>query len=123
MAYVGPLCLIIPEGVKLNGSDVFNVLDPDSGGAATFAIRLSADGAEPVTYWGARTMLEEATYNALTNMTTQQFKAYVDQVATQRGREPVGSVTAFKNALLMSGIDADFFTFAAANGLQPIRRT
>lgn len=118
MALVGPYNLIIPNGIKQNGSDVFNILDPDSGGSATFSVPLSANGQNPPTYWGARTYLEEATVNALQNMDTTQFKAYVDQVQVQRGRAAVGSITAFKNALLMS--QGDFWAFVTANGLQPI---
>lgn len=116
---IGPFNLLVPAGVLQNSSDVFTILDPDSGGAATFSVRLSASGAEPATYFGARTFLEEATYNALKNMTVTQFKAYVDQVAAQRGRTPVGSVTAFKNSLLMNE-GSDFWAFVTAQGLRPI---
>ena len=35
MTYLGPFNLLLPAGVKQNGSDVFNILDPDGGGAAT----------------------------------------------------------------------------------------
>lgn len=117
MSYTGPYNLIIPVGVLKNGSDVFNILDPDSGGADTFSVKLSADGNEPTTYYGTRTYLTADTYNALKNMTVTQFKAYVDQLAAQRGRTPVGSVTAFKNALLIGGPETDFWTFAQQNGL------
>lgn len=119
MAYVGPYNLIVSNGVLKNSSDVFNILDPDTGGAATFSVKLSANGLEPPTHWGCRTMLEEATYNALVNMTVQQFKAYVDQLSAQRGRAPVGSITAFKNDVQ---IDAgDFWAFVASLGLQLIQ--
>lgn len=117
--FVGPFNLILANGVKVNGSDVFNILDPDSGGAATFSVPLSADGSEPPTYWGARTMLEEATHNALKNMSTTEFKAYVDQLAAQRGRSPVGSITAFKNSLLMDDT-MSFWQFVASKGLRRI---
>lgn len=115
---IGPYNLIIPAGVKQNSSDVFNILDPDSGGAATFSVPLEAGGVGPATHWGARTMLEPATVNALQNMTTTEFKTYVDQVAAVRGRSPVGSITAFKNSLLMN--EGDFWTFASANNLQRV---
>lgn len=119
MAYVGPYNLIVSNGVLKNSSDVFNILDPDTDGAATFSVKLSANGLEPPTHWGCRTMLEEATYNALVNMTVQQFKAYVDQLSAQRGRAPVGSITAFKNDVQ---IDAgDFWAFVASLGLQLIQ--
>lgn len=116
--YVGPLNLIVPEGVLKNSSDVFTILDPDSGGASTFSVALSSDGSSPATHYGTRTFLEEATFNALQNMTVQEFKAYVDEVATLRGREPVGSITAFKNSAMID--EGDFWSFAAANGLRPV---
>jgi hypothetical protein len=115
---VGPYNMLVPVGVIQNSSDVFSILDPDSGGSATFTVRLSANGLEPATYYGARTMLEQSTVNALTTMSTTQFMDYVNQLAAQRGRNPVGSVTAFKNSLLMG--QGDFWAFVAANGLQRI---
>jgi hypothetical protein len=118
---IGPYALLVPNGVIQNSSDVFYILDPDVGGAATFSVKLSATGLAPVTYWGAYTLLEEATYHALTTMTTQQFKAYVDQMAVAHGRPVIGSVTAFKNSVLISPPDVDFWTFAASNGLQVIQ--
>jgi hypothetical protein len=121
MAMIGPYALLVPNGVIQNSSDVFYILDPDTGGAATFSVKLSATGLAPVTYWGAYTLLEEATYNALTTMTVQQFKAYVDQKAAEHGRPVIGSVTAFKNSVLISPADVDFWTFAASNGLQVIQ--
>lgn len=121
MAYIGPFNLLVPAGVLQNSSDVFHILDPDSGGAATFSVRLSADGLEPATYFGARTWLLEEAYNALANMTVTEFKAYIDQLAAERNRTPVGSVTAFKNSLIMG--EGSFWDFVAANGLVEIRPT
>ncbi len=121
MAYVGPYCLVVSNGVLQNSSDVFALLDPDSGGAATFSVKLSATGVAPVTDWGTRTYLEPETLNALLNMTTTEFKAYVDQVAAARGRAPVGSVTAFKNNVRISALGANFFTYIASLGLQRIQ--
>lgn len=118
MSYTEPKNLIVSAGVLANSSDVFAILDPDSGGAATFSVRLSANGLEPVTHWGARTQLLEATFDALTTMTTTQFKAYVDQVAAASGRTPVGSVTAFKNNVQIDG--GNFWTFVASLGLKRI---
>lgn len=120
MAYTAPKNLIIPAGVLKNGSDIFAILDPDSGGANTFSVALSADGSAPATYYGCRTPLEEATFNALTTMTTTEFKAYVDQVQVTRGRTAVGSITAFKNALVISDGTQPFWSFVAANGLRAV---
>lgn len=119
--YVGPFPLVLPTGVKQNGSDVFNILDPDSGGAATFSVALSADGLSPATFWGANSLLEQDTYDALTLMTTTQFKAYVDELAVIRGREPVGPITPFKNSIQIGDEGQDFNEFCMAQGLQQIQ--
>lgn len=119
MAWVGPYNMIVPNGVLQNSSDVFTILDPDTGGAATFNVPLSADGQLPATYWGTRTALQDTTYNALVNMNVTQFKAYVDQKAAETGRSPVGSVTAFKNSVMIDL--GDFWAFVAAQGLQLIQ--
>lgn len=118
--YLGPFNLLLPAGVKQNGSDVFNILDPDGGGAATFSVPCAVGGIAPVTFWGARSLLEEATHNALTAMTTQQFKDYVDALAVTRGRQPVGSITAFKNALIIGDGAVNFLSFLTANGVTRI---
>lgn len=118
--FVGPFNLIVPAGVLKNGSDVFTILDPDGGGAATFSVRLSANGLEPASHFGARTMLENTTVQALQDMTVPRFKAYVDELSVERGRTPMGSVTAFKNSLLMDA-STSFWDFVAANGLQRVK--
>lgn len=124
MAYTERLALVISTGVKQNGSDVFSILDPDSGGAATFAVPLvpigSPAGTTP-TYWGASSQLTTETYNALTNMTTTQFKAYVDQVAASYTppRTPPGNMTAFKNNIQISTMG--FWAFVSSLGLERAR--
>ena len=118
--YSRPVCLVIPNGVYQNSSDVFGIIDPDSGGAATFSVKLSANGQLPVTHWATRTQLEVSAYDALKNMNVTQFKAYVDVKAAEYGRQPVGSITAFKNNVQISDDDADFWQFIAGLGLQRI---
>lgn len=110
-------CLVISNGVFQNSADVFNILDTDEGGRQTFSVRLSNDGGTTLTHWAAYTTLEPATYDALKNMTTQQFKTYVDQQAAIKGRTPVGSVTAFKGNLQMSAANADPWAYIASLGL------
>lgn len=100
MSWVGPYAVIIPNGVKQNSSDVFAILDPDSGGAATFNIPFSANGIDPPTHWGTFTLLEQATYDAL-KLSTTQFKAYLDALAQQRGRNQLASAVAFKNNVVI----------------------
>lgn len=114
----GPINIIITEAVKLNGSEIFAVLDPDAGGAATFSVALSPSGGANATHWATRTYLEDRTYNALKNMTVQEFKTYCDQIAAERGRAPVNNVTAFKNGAVLN--EGDFWSFVEAQGLKPV---
>lgn len=116
-------CLVISNGVYQNSADVFNILDDDSGGRGTFSVQLSSDGGATLTHWAAYTPLSPETYNALKNMTTQQFKTYVDQQAALKGRTPVGSITAFKGNLQMSAANADPWGFIASIGLVPVTVT
>ncbi len=121
MAYIGPFNLLLPAGVRQNGSDVFTILDQDSGGAATFSVPCSLDGTGVATFYGARTWLEADTHNALTTMSTIQFKTYIDQLAVIRGRTPVGSITAFKNSLIIGDGSQGFTAFLTANLVMRIR--
>jgi hypothetical protein len=118
--YSAPVCLVVSNGVLQNSSDVFGIIDPDSGGAGSFTVKLSANGLEPVTHWACRTQLEVESLDHLRNDSTTQFKAYVDLKAAQFGRQPIGSVTAFKNNVQISEDDADFWQFVASLGLQRI---
>lgn len=73
---IGPFALIIPNGVFQNSSDVFNILDPDSGGSASFSVPLSANGLPPVTHYGTNTWLEEGTITALQGSTANFRELY-----------------------------------------------
>ena len=118
---IGPYNLIVSNGVLQNSSDVFGILDPDTGGARTFSVKLNATGlsADPVTHWGCRTMLEESTVNALQNMTTTQFQTYLNSLATSRGRNQLASSVAFKNNVQMDST-MSFWDFATSIGLKRI---
>jgi hypothetical protein len=52
--YTQPRNLAISAGVLKVGDDVFKILDPDSGGANTSSVALSATGLVPATHCGAR---------------------------------------------------------------------
>ncbi len=121
--WTGRFAIIVSNGVLKNSSDVFYILDPDVGGADTFSVPLnvSGDSVDDVTHWGCYTPLPIEVRDALLNMTTTEFKAYIDQLAAERGREPVGSVTAFKNDAQTGGEDASFWTFIASLGLQRVQ--
>lgn len=110
--------LVISNGVYKNASDVFNILDDDTGGANTFTVKLNSTGlaADGVTHWACRTPLKPEVHNALANMTVTEFKAFVDAQATIKGRTPVGSVTAFKNNIQIN--QGSFWDFIASLGLR-----
>jgi len=118
MPYTDRINLVIPDGQKANANDTWAVLDPDSGGTKTFSVPLSASGTNPQTHWGTRTPLEQATYDALTTMTSPQFKTYVDGLAAQRSRATVGAV-GFKNSLSLDAT-MGFYEYIAVLGLQRI---
>lgn len=114
----GPVNMIIAESVKNNSAEIFGVLDPDTGGAATFSVALSPSGNANATHYACRTYLEDRTYNALKNMNVTEFKAYCDQIAAERGRVAPNNVTAFKNGVVLD--EGDFWSFVAAQGLKLI---
>ena len=118
MELAGPINMIVTESVKLNSSEIFAILDPDTGGAATFSVALSPNGQANATHWAGRTYLEPRTYNALKNMDVTQFKAYCDMIADERGRPRVNNVTAFKNGVKLD--EGDFWSFVEAQGLKPV---
>ena len=115
--YTQPVALIIPNGVKQNGADCFEIIDPDSGGAVTFSVALRTKGTTGgATHWGANTPLLEASYDALLNMTTTQFKNYVNGL--EEGKSVSGA--SFKNSLLMGEPGGDFWSFVDASNLEPV---
>lgn len=115
--YTQSVTLIIPNGVKQNGSDCFAIIDPDSGGASTFSVELRTKGTTGgATHWGAYTPLLETAYIALRDMTTTQFKNYVNTL--KPGQQVSGA--SFKNSLLMSEPGADFWAFVDTNNLEPV---
>lgn len=122
MSLIGPIALVVTEAAKLNSGEVFNVLDDDSGGVATFSVALSPSGAANPTHFGAFFYrMDEALLIALRDMGINEFKAYVDAEATEKGRTIPGSVTAFKNSLQVGNVGEQFWTFVARVGLKPVQ--
>lgn len=118
---IGPITMIVTEAALVNSGEVFNVLDDDTGGTKTFSVALSPNGQAQATHWAARTYLQPDVENALRNMTTTQFKAFVDAKAAEKNRVAPLNVTAFKNSLVMSAVGADPWAFIAAQGLQIVQ--
>lgn len=121
MSKIYGVCAIVTEAAKSNGGEVFNILDDDVGGINTFSVALSPNGQANATHYGAYfAMMDAAMYDALKNMTVQQFKAYVDaEMLEKPGRTYSGSVTQFKNGLTIEQ-RSDFWQFVTENNLQPI---
>ncbi|HEY9814552.1 MAG TPA: hypothetical protein V6D20_01910, partial [Candidatus Obscuribacterales bacterium] len=109
--WTGRYAIVVSNGVLKNSSDVFAILDPDVGGAETFSVPLNSTGdpADPVTHWGAYSPLPVQVRDALLNLSTTEFMEYVNQRAEEFGREPVGSVTAFKNNVQFSEEGGSFW--------------
>ncbi len=121
--WTGRYGIVVSNGVLKNSSDVFHILDPDTGGAETFSVPLNASGdpADDVTHWAAYTPLLVEVRDALLYMSTAEFKAYVDQRAQELGREPAGSITAFKNDVRFSEENGNVWDFIASLGLQRVQ--
>lgn len=119
MTYTDRIALVIPDGQKANANATWAVLDPDSGGSATFSVPLSASGIGPATHWGTSTQLQQATYDALATMTSTQFKTYVNGLAGQRNRATVASV-GFKSSLSIDTAAIGFYAYIASLGLKRI---
>lgn len=115
----GPVNMIVQSSVLANSSEIFAVLDPDAGGAATFSVALSPNGQANATAYACRTYLEDRTYNALKNMSVSEFKTYCDEIAAERGRTAPNNVTAFKNGVVLD--EGDFWSFVEAQGLKPVQ--
>jgi len=120
MEYIGPFPLVVTVAAATNSGEVFNVLDDDSGGVRTFSVQLSPNGQPNATHLAAYTYLRPDVEAALRNMTTTQFKAFVDVEAAKKGRVAPNNVTAFKNSLQMGQLGEDFYGFIAAQGLKPV---
>lgn len=121
--WTGRYAIVVSNGVLKNSSDVFYILDPDVGGADTFSVPLNASGSDQddVTHWGAYSPLPVEVRDALMLMSTTEFKAYVDQRATELGGTPAGSVTAFKNDVQFSPEGGSFWDFIASLGLKRVQ--
>lgn len=110
--------LLVSAEHKSIAEDIGRVIDPDLGGAFTFSVRLSSDGAEPATHYACRTFLSPETHQALTQLDAAQLKTSLDQMAAARGREPVGDISGWAYSLIID--DGDFHQFIADQFLQII---
>ena len=121
MSKIYSVCAIISEAAKINGGEVFNILDDDTGGAQTFSVALSPSGNANATHYGAYFYeMDAVLYDKLKNASVSEFKAYVDaEMAKKPGRTYSGSVTQFKNNLVIEN-RGDFWSFVEAQGLKPI---
>ncbi|SDH27193.1 hypothetical protein [Nitrosomonas sp. Nm132] len=110
--------LLVSAEHKSIAEDVGRIIDPDVGGAFTFSVRLSSDGQEPATHYACRTYLREQTHQALTQLDAAQLKVLLDQMAADRGRDPVGDIAGWPYSLVID--DGDFYQLIQTQGLQLI---
>ena len=112
MAYTDRAPIIIPDGAKNNADAVFSILDPDSGGAASFSSPVALLGNPLLRVgWASYSQMEQETFDALTGLSNNAFLSYVNALATERGRLAVGSVLQFKNAAIVGVPGEGFWEF------------
>jgi hypothetical protein len=80
----GPYILVVSNGVLANSSDVFGILDPDTGGASTFTVPLSANGQLPATDWACRTHVTAFKNNVRISALGADPSAYLASLGLQR---------------------------------------
>lgn len=111
---------IVEDAFVANANDITRVLDPDSGGAETFKVPLSPDGQLPITQWAASLYIGEELLTILKTYTAAEFKVYLDNLAAERGREPVSEVTAFPDHLKIFDDGRSHWDVFAAESLQRV---
>ncbi|MEF3074114.1 hypothetical protein V2P20_03660 [Methylobacter sp. Wu1] len=111
---------IVEDAFVANARDITRVLDPDSGGAETFQVPLSSDGQPPVTHWAAGLELSEGLLTILKTYTASEFKVYLDNLAAERGREPIAEVTAFPDHIRIYDDGRSHWEVFAVESLQRV---
>ena len=80
--------LIIPADILDASNRLAEIMDPDTGGAATWGdIAFSADGAEPVTHYGTQTMMAPEYIYVLQSGDPDLVYAALLDLATEYGRD------------------------------------
>lgn len=106
--YSARVVLIIPDKSLEQFSNVFGILDPDSGGRDTFSIPLSATGKGRPTHWGAFTALEQDTKEALQTYSKKRFETFVRGKASRR-RQILPKENVEKTDLIVAEVPRDGF--------------
>ena len=65
MSYPYRHIIIVSDADRAAGNQAAAGIDPDVGGALTFAVPLSPTGAEPATHWGCSSLTTEAMRQAM----------------------------------------------------------
>lgn len=85
-AYTERRTLLVPASQQDVANDVAHVLDPDMGGANTFRVGCSPDGAEPATHYVCSVMVTPETASLLDDTDAGPMFTALQQLATARGR-------------------------------------
>lgn len=79
--------LIIPAAIADAANRLSAIIDPDTGGANTFAIGFSADGAEPITHYGTQSMMAPQYVELLQLGDSAYVQGALEMLATEYGRD------------------------------------
>ena len=125
MTYDHRIVCIIPAPLTEIAAHVGRALDPDTGGAQSFGIALSATGSAPATHYALDTPCDSEFAQAaprlldaalLHGSICRDYAARWPDVETPA----VETVAAFCNSCVLV-VDSDLFTVLADNGLQIVR--
>lgn len=102
-AYTEHRVIIIPATMQERANAVGHILDPDTGGARSFIVGLSASG--PATHYVCSTLYTEPTAALLDNPDATQMHAALQQLAIARNREytlTLNQIQELRDVMLLS---------------------
>lgn len=136
--YTGHYPLVISDAVKQNANACWDLIDPDSGGYATFSVSLSPSGAPNATHWGTYTQLDVECLEALqgrasapdpvtgavtyTPYTNAEFTAFLQARSTKLGRPMPNNPGQFRAQFAMGSEYQNFDPFLTERGLKRIKQ-
>ena len=129
--YTGHYPLVISDAVKQNANACWDLIDPDSGGYATFSVPLSPSGAPNATHWGTYTMLDVECLEALqgkpngdgtfTPYTNTEFTAFLQARSEKLGRPMPNNPGQFRAQFAMGSEYQNFYEFLTEQGLRRVQ--
>ena len=130
MNWTGNIPMSISDTLKTKANEVWNLIDPDQGGANTFSVPLSPSGSPNPTACGTMTLLERERYDALAGtpqpdgsrvaLTNAEFTAFLQARSVKLGRPIPSNANSFRPQFKIGVEGQDFDAFLAASGLQRV---